>query len=603
MSRNPALPFPIPDEAYALDGLNPEQAEAAAWGEGPMLVLAGPGTGKTGTLVRRFLVLRARQVEASRILCLTFARAAATEMRERISAVSGIRAEQVPAGTMHGIALALLREHPRAFPDLSSRRLAGEEEARAAFQAAARNLGWGDIEGAAGAVDRLKDRRIRPGDRDGVAAATPPGMDPSRLSSLFAAYQQCLSAAGIFDFGDLIDRVAHGLEQDRALAAGLARRRPWIMVDEFQDLNPAQHALLEPLLGEQRNLWAVADDDQLLYGWRSADVSAVLGFADRNPGSSIIRLTQNYRSRPAIVEAANRLIAHNVVRFPKVLRPTRPEAPGCLECFAWRDPEAEAEGIADRIASAIAAGQSPDTIAVLARVGHRLGPVERALGRRGVATEVAGAPCFTERPEIKLALRALRDASGNPRLSDGPPAPPWISSQMRESRGDFAARASSLCLWLARRPPGSADSERREAWAYALADLSQEIRAAGTAEALADRLKRGPATGPRVRLSTVHAAKGLEWNTVILIGWESGVIPHPLSADVEEERRNAYVGMTRARDLLIVSWADSRAGRNAGASVFVFEAGLRPGAAIRPAAPGTIRIAGGNPGVRRRRRT
>ena len=659
----------ISDDFHAL---NAEQEAASSWRTGPFLLLAGPGTGKTRTLVTRHRLLRLSGESCESILCLTFARAAALEMRQRIALDAGVAIEKIAAGTLHALALSLLRRFPDQFQSLVNYRLASPDQARICLQQSAIDIGWGAAVDAAGeAILRLKDRRATPADRDAAEMLAPTGMDASRLRRLFASYQATLHRAGLIDFADLINGVADGLENDWRFCETLSNGKPWVMVDEYQDLSPAQHAVIDRLIGKDRNLWAVGDDDQVLYSWRSAEVEAILNFQDRYPGAELGYLTQNYRSLPGIVSAAGRLISRNKVRFVKDLVSVRlsssqadgtatsnPDRSGTLssttpasgpaiemttgspdpsnfelhgaeqdkslqgnltpelEFISRADAEDEARGVVEMIRQAQAAGTPIEQIAVIARVGHRLGRIERALCLSGFSVDVVGAVPFIERPEIRLVLRALQDRTGV-RLVEAPQAPDWISRQFAAFPGDEIARAISLCSWLSRKAPRGTSDERREAWAFSLMDLADELRQASTVKNLKRRL-RGHAAGdrPSVCLSTVHGAKGREWDVVYLVGWEDGVIPHPLSKNQEEERRAAYVGLTRARNKAVVSWAEMRAGRRAGPSAFVYEMGwrtptsrtdghtdnpnLEPPTGTRSQTAGAIRVRAGLPGVRRR---
>jgi DNA helicase-2/ATP-dependent DNA helicase PcrA len=574
------------ENAIGMASLNPEQEQAAAHRDGPMLVLAGPGTGKTATLVARYARLVREDVEPGAILSITFTRMAAEQLKTRIGRITGQSPKEIAAGTFHAFCRTLLRRFPSRFGELSRRRLVDESEQLAIL----RNLGnaWMDgEEHLLGEISRLKDGLITPDRQAELAEMAPRAKKDAafRLAEAYAAYERHLREANLVDFGDLIMAVVEAMK-DPNFARALSGRFRYLMVDEYQDINLAQHELINGLLSAHRNLWAVGDDDQALYGWRGSDVRFILDFQRNYPGTKLVRLVRNYRSTSVIIKAANGLIANNRERLGKELISQSGAGNGApIDIRSFATPAHEAGWIARTARNLIEAGMPPPQIAVLGRVGHHLTEIERAFEREMIPVDLAGVSRFWALPEIKIGLRAIARMTGEMMSEYGDRIPVWLEDKIgSEVRGlPFHRAAARVCDVLLRNPPGRATPERKDEWRCALEQLKDEVTACRTADELRRRIRDSFAEkeseAGAVRISSIHAAKGLEWRVVFLAGCEADLLPHKKSEDLEEERRLAFVAVTRAKESLFVSYCAERRGQDAGPSDFIEEmlSGLEPG--------------------------
>jgi DNA helicase-2/ATP-dependent DNA helicase PcrA len=580
------------DERRHGDGvatLNPEQTVAADHLEGPMLVLAGPGTGKTATLAERYVRLLKKGVQPGSILCITFTRKAAAQLRSRISAATGLRDGAIIAGTFHSIVRALASKAPDAFPGLAGKKVLEDGDARAIFHSLCKDKPI-DPEQAAEAVSAWKDRLMTPQAAVKEAAIAKDGEIARAAAAVYVEYQKELVRSGSIDFGDMLLEAVAALKADPELARAVSLQFRQLMIDEYQDLNPAQHALVERLLSAHSNLWAVGDDDQSLYSWRGADGSGMLDFAKRRPGAKTQILSRNYRSSPIILKAANALIARNDRRLGKTLVPTR-GGTDPIRIHAARTGEAEAEWIAKRVEELLAGGTPPSEIAILSRVAHLLGAVERALAKRGIPTILAGAPSFWEQHAVKQALSLVQAlASGVKFPVQLDPPQRWMIDRLqgRQRSKAFLQTVRLVCNELSENPPKRGTDEQKAAWRYAIGQLLAEVEASPDPAAISAAMtatRRNPTEG--VQACTIHSAKGLEWDAVFVLGWEKGVMPHLRGEDLEEERRLAYVAVTRARKLLHLTRAEERLRKDLPPSPFLAELsqGLPPGAIVSGGKP------------------
>jgi DNA helicase II / ATP-dependent DNA helicase PcrA len=527
-------------------GGNAEQQEVVEHGGGPLLVVAGPGTGKTRTVVERIGRLIGDGVSPRAITAISFTRKAAGELGERLVAELGEEGARVGASTFHALALDLLR----AF--------GGEVGLAADFTVldeAGRRALIGDA-GVAEAISLAKARLVAPEDAE-IAAA-------------HAAYQESLAAVGAVDFDDLVLLAVRLLESSAAAREAAHDRCRYLFVDEFQDINPAQYRLVR-LLAPPENapeLVAVGDPDQAIYGFRGSDPAFFRRFADDYPGARTVALRICYRCPAPIVSAASSIIAcgRSARALEAIAAP--PDGPAILSCTA-ASPEHEADFIAGEIERAIggtalesstAEGAGPlafHDIAVLFRIGAQAAPIEEALSRAGIPTCRAAEPAALTSAEAIAILDGLRAAADrDPRpLGDilAGLAPRRAPAALRRARDHVAALAA----------PFGGDTRGFLAALPLLSDGGAHLEAA------------------KVALLTLHAAKGLEFSLVIIAGCEEGLLPLDLpgkSVDLEEERRLFYVGMTRARRRLVLTRAARRRlfGRTVEPSASRFLADLRP---------------------------
>ncbi len=609
-----------------LTRLNAEQREAVETIDGPLLVLAGAGTGKTRVLTTRFAhILLSRRAFPNQILAVTFTNKAAREMRERVAAILGEPAEGLWLGTFHALCARMLRRHAEHV-GLSSNFsiLDTDDQLRVLKQVMeAERIDqkrWTPASLMA-TIQRWKDRGLTPAR---IGAADESDFANGRATALYEAYQARLRVLNAADFGDLMLHMVEILLAQPEVLAQYHRAFRYILVDEYQDTNLVQYYWLRLLAQGHKNICCVGDDDQSIYSWRGAEVENILRFEKDFEGARIVRLEANYRSTANILAAASGLIAHNEGRLGKTLRPGRADAQQGEKVSVvgvW-DSDEEARMVGDKIESLRRSGESLDEMAILVRAGFQTRSFEERLIVLGVPYRVVGGLRFYERQEIRdaiaylratvrpaddlaferivnvprrgigdVAMRAMHDTS----RAEGIPlaAAAALLHQRGALKGKVRDGIGELLQGLMRwrdALPGKGhvvvagmildESGYTEMWQQdksveapgRLENLKELVRALADFETLEGFLdhvslvmeNEENAQGARVSLMTLHGAKGLEFDTVFLPGWEEGVFPNQRSMDeggakgLEEERRLAYVGLTRARQRAIVSHADNR---------------------------------------------
>ncbi|WP_197503128.1 ATP-dependent DNA helicase UvrD2 [Mycobacterium sp. 1245111.1] len=561
--------MPMIADALTAD-LDDEQREAVLAPRGPVCVLAGAGTGKTRTITHRIAQLvAAGHVAPGQVLAVTFTQRAAGEMRTRLRAL-GAAAQTgvggVQAMTFHAAAHRQLRYFwPRVVGDTGWQLLDTKFAvvARGATSAGLK-LSTDDVRDVAGEIEWAKASLISPEQYpDAVAAASRDvPLDAARVAAVYTAYES-LKARGdgvaLLDFDDLLLHTAAAIENDAAVAEEFRNRYRCFVVDEYQDVTPLQQRVLSAWLGDRDDLTVVGDANQTIYSFTGASPRYLLDFSRRFPDATVVRLERDYRSTPQVVSLANRVIASARGRVAgSKLHLVGQRAPGPEPTFRdYPDEVAEANAVAKSIARLVDAGTPPSEIAVLYRINAQSEVYEEALTEAGIAYQVRGGEGFFSRQEIRQALLALQRAANQD--LEGPL--PEVVRGLLEPLG-LTAEA----------PTGTRARERWEALA-ALADLvDEEVAHRPTLdlpELLAELRTRADSRHPPVvqgvTLASLHAAKGLEWDAVFLVGLTDGTLPishalahGPESEAVEEERRLLYVGITRARVHLAISWALSR---------------------------------------------
>ena len=545
---------------YNLEDLDDEQRAAVLAPRGPVCVLAGAGTGKTRTITHRIAELvRAGHVAPGQVLAVTFTTRAAGEMRTRLAAlqVSGVQAR-----TFHAAALRQLRYFwPRVVGDQPWQVLEGK--LRFVGQAANR-AGSGTepetLRDLASEIEWAKASLITPTDYPAAVAKerrdTPAA--PELVAAVYTGYEELKTRAELLDFDDLLLHTAAALEEHSEVAEEFQSRYRCFVVDEYQDVTPLQQRVLNAWLGRRDDLTVVGDPNQTIYTFGGASPRYLLEFTRRFPEAVLVRLTRDYRSTPQVVAAANRAIsaARGRVAGSK-LQLVGQLPPGPEPDFAEYDDEpAEAAAVATSIKRLVADGVPPAEIAVLFRVNAQSEAYERALSDAGLAYQVRGGERFYARAEVRQAMSAVRSA-GNATPPDG-------------SLPD-AVRAVLAPLGLTDEPAAGSAGRARWESLRAIASLAEEITAehpetdlAGFAAELELRADSAhPPTVQGVTLASLHSAKGLEWEAVFMVGLVDGTLPIQHADDdpeaIEEERRLLYVGLTRARRRLSLSWALSRA--------------------------------------------
>jgi DNA helicase-2/ATP-dependent DNA helicase PcrA len=597
--------------------LDDEQREAVLAPRGPVCVLAGAGTGKTRTITHRIAQLVATgHVAAGQVLAVTFTQRAAGEMRARLRALgdaaqTGSGVGSVQAMTFHAAAHRQLRYFwPRVVGDTGWQLLDTKFAvvARGASRAGL-HLSTDDVRDVAGEIEWAKASLISPEHYpDAVAAvARDVPLDATQVATVYAAYESLKSrgdGVALLDFDDLLLHTAAAIEDDGAVAEEFRDRYRCFVVDEYQDVTPLQQRVLSAWLGDRDDLTVVGDANQTIYSFTGASPRYLLDFSRRFPDAAVVRLERDYRSTPQVVSLANRVIAAARGRVAgSKLHLVGQRDPGPTPTFReYPDEVAEAAGAAAAISQLVEAGTPPSQIAVLYRINAQSEVYEEALTEAGIAYQVRGGEGFFSRQEIRQALLVLQRAANRgadvdgalpdggdplrpapPRLRsplpDGGdplrPAPPRLRSPLPDGGNPLPEMVRGLLepLGLTAEPPtGTRARERWEAL-VALAELVDEEVAhrpqLNLPDLLAELRSRADARHPPVvqgvTLASLHAAKGLEWDAVFLVGLTDGTLPisHALahgaeSEAVEEERRLLYVGITRARMHLALSWALSR---------------------------------------------
>ncbi|MFC8615958.1 ATP-dependent DNA helicase UvrD2 [Micromonospora purpureochromogenes] len=555
-----------------LAGLDPEQRAAVTAPAGPVCILAGAGTGKTRAVTSR-IAHRALTGEISprHVLAVTFTARAAAEMRARLTVlgVSGVQAR-----TFHAAALRQVRYFAprllagRAMPELLDSKvrvvtLAAAKVGLRADRAAARDL--------AGEIEWAKSSLVEPGEYVIAAAKalreTP--HEPAKVAEVFAAYERLKRSNGVIDFEDMLRAAVWGIEEHRDVAEQVRGQYRHFVVDEYQDVNPLQQRLLDAWLGGRDDLTVVGDASQTIYSFTGATSSYLVDFPRRHRGATVVRLVRDYRSTPQVVGLANAVISQArgaEARLRLELHGQRPPGPE-PELRIFTDEPAEANAVAARCRTLVDGGTPAKEIAVLFRTNAQSEAYEKALTEAGVPYVVQGAERFFERVEVRQAMVALRAATRS--IPGETPLPTAV------------VEALSAVGWAPDAPPaGGAARERWEALA-ALVQLAEEYAATpevlpiGEAAAVErpvtlsdfnEELARRAAqqhvpTVDGVTLASLHSAKGLEWDAVFLVGLSEGTLPTTYARtpeQVEEERRLLYVGITRARQWLWLSYASAR---------------------------------------------
>ncbi len=581
------------DPEQVLAGLDPEQRAVALAPRGPVCVLAGAGTGKTRAITHRIAHgVVSGQTQATHVLAVTFTARAAGEMRVRLR---GLGVGGVQARTFHAAALRQLSYfHARAFgsamPELvaSKARLVAEAAGRLRLPTkgtALRDL-TAEVEWAKSCLltpDGYAERAASLG-RGSVA-----GQTPEVVGRLYEEYERVRRRHDLVDFEEVLLLMAGVLTEHADIADEVHAQYRHLVVDEYQDVTPLQQALLDAWLGGRDDLTVVGDAAQTIYSFTGASPQWLLGFGRRYPTAPVVRLVRDYRSTPQVVALANQVLAGSGEALTLVAQ--RPDGPAPTFVEAQDEP-AEAAAVAARVAALLRAGTPAREVAVLFRVNAQSEAYEAALAGVGVPYLLRGGERFFDRGEVREAVVLLRGAARA--LDEG--APPSLGLHVREVLAERWAEAAP--------PPVTARAER-ERWdnLAALVRLADDLAVSEPRAAL-PRLVTELEERARsqhvpdvegVTLASLHAAKGLEWDAVFLVGLVDGTLPlvHADTPEaMAEERRLLYVGVTRAREMLCLSWALSRAaGGRASRRPSRFLDGIRPGlvAAPRPVAGAKVR--------------
>ena len=561
------------DAEAVLEGLDPEQCAAAVAVRGPVCILAGAGTGKTRAITHRIAYgVRTGAFPPGQVLAVTFTARAAGELRSRLR---GLGAHGVQARTFHAAALRQLQYFaPRVLgggmPDVA------DNPMRLVSNAAARlrlKTDRAEIRDLAGEIDWAKAVLATPEayPERARAAGRETNETPETVAKVYEEYERTKKRAGVVDFADLLLIMSGAIEHYADVAEEIRSRYRHFVVDEYQDVSPLQQRLLDAWLGDRDDLCVVGDANQTIYSFAGATPQHLLGFRRRFPEAVVVRLHRDYRSTPQVVQLANVLVGRAADGLQ--LAGQRPDGPD--PTFAEFDDEpAEAAHTAARCKALIEGGTPAAEIAVLFRVNAQSEVYEAALSQAGVPYVLRGGERFFDRPEIREARLLLRGAARAGQ--DEGPLPEAVRAVL-----------SGLGWFPDSPPPGGAARERWESLS-ALVALAEDMQAADAAAHLPElttelderaNAQHAP-TVQGVTLASLHAAKGLEWDAVFLVGLTDTTLPiqHATTPDqIAEERRLLYVGITRARENLALSWALARSpGQRRGRRPSRFLDGLRP---------------------------
>jgi DNA helicase-2/ATP-dependent DNA helicase PcrA len=611
-------------EREYLSTLNEPQKQAVLSTQGPLLVLAGAGTGKTRVLTTRVVhIIHERLAWPSQILAVTFTNKAAQEMRERIQHTLGQSTQGLWLGTFHAIAVKILRRDGDRLGLHAQFTIIDTDDQGRLIREIIRNQGIDEktypFRGVIHEINRLKDRGIsaeRATLKDIQWSGR--GVDGQVLLSLYQQYQERLKTSNAVDFGDLLLFNLELFRQFPDVLEYYQKQFKYILVDEYQDTNISQYLWMRLLAMGHGNVCCVGDDDQSIYGWRGAEVTNILRFEKDFPGSQVVRLEENYRSTPHILGAASGLISQNRDRLGKTLW-TQIDCGDLVKVSKHWDGEAEARYVADQVENFHRQGDSLASMAILVRASAQTREFEERCLRLGIPYRVVGGARFYERQEIRDALAYLRivahpeDSLAFERIINVPKR--GVGTSTVQTLHHYA-RSASVSLLGATKALLDTDELRGkirstlgqllkdfDRWRESMATLSPSELAKKVLDesgyTLMWRQDKSPDSPGRLEnlkelvsaltefesldhflehvslvmdntlhhqqdvltIMTLHSAKGLEFDTVFLVGWEEGLFPNARSLDdnsLEEERRLAYVGLTRAKKRACVSWANSR---------------------------------------------
>ena len=617
----------VPDDPPWLTALNPEQCQAVQTTEGPVLVLSGAGTGKTRVLTTRLAhILGRRLAQPWQILAVTFTNRAAREMRERVSELVGPMAESLWLGTFHALGVKILRKHGELVGLKSNFTILDTDDQVRLLKQVMEADGVDHKKWPAqvllGAIQRWKDKGLT---HERVTSAMAGDLAAGRAVDLYRQYQERLITLNAADFGDLLLHCLTLFRDHAEVLAEYQDRFRYILVDEYQDTNVAQYLWLRLLCQKHRNLCCVGDDDQSIYSWRGAEVGNILRFESDFKDAKVIRLERNYRSTPTILAAASHLIDHNEGRLGKTLKTAGDNnadqgAPITVR-GVWDGPE-EARWVVDEIEATQSKGAPLSSMAILIRAGFQTLEFEERFITTGIPYRVIGGPRFYERMEIRDAIAYLRcihtptDDLAFERIVNKPKRGIGESSVQKihvygrsagislmeaamqlceidelrpQTRKTLSSFVTDMARWRSLRetmPPADLSAQVLDESGYTemwqrdttpeapgrlenLKEFVGGLEEWDTIAAFLDHVSLvmendSNAGDDAVTVMTLHAAKGLEFDTVFLPGWEEEIFPHRRALDeggaasLEEERRLAYVGLTRARQKVFVSFAANR---------------------------------------------
>jgi DNA helicase-2/ATP-dependent DNA helicase PcrA len=560
--------------------LNSEQVAAATHKGGHAIVLAGPGTGKTSTLIARHGFLCSTGVDPDGIVAISFTKDSVEEIRKRLGDRASTRAW---IGTFHALCLRLLKRFNVEARLSKNFKVLDPSEQRALFSKL--GIDWDQDDGdLSDIIGRWKDSLITPDEADAEAARKTNSV-LRKAAAHYAHYEEALERLGHLDFSDLLVRATEIIERSDKVKTFVRERMPHFLVDEFQDVNRTQVQFLFAVTNVGSKLWAVADDDQAIYGWRGGKVEYTVNFKKYFADATQYFLMTNYRCDPAVIATANTIIANNKVRVSKNLKPGRQHKQNnIVRIRSFATDREEAEWLARVLKRMIDEGANPKEIGVLFRTASVTAQLQQAMEKYDVPFALSGTSSFWEMPEVQAMTDLLvaierGDVSKAGRFKG---ARDLVETMKGSSPIETAMAVARI---IGDNPIPGLASERQAGWidtCYALADIMKEYDTAEDFKAhVVEMSARASAENSGISVTTIHSSKGLEWRQVFVIGCEATMMPHHRADDIEEERRLFYVAITRTKGAVDLSTTKARFGRAQSPSPFLAEIGKSPKGAFK----------------------
>jgi DNA helicase-2/ATP-dependent DNA helicase PcrA len=560
--------------------LNSDQVAAATHKGGHAIVLAGPGTGKTSTLIARHAFLCSTGVDPDGIVAISFTKDSVEEIRRRLGDRASSRAW---IGTFHALCLRLLKRFNVEARLSKNFKVLDPSDQRSLFTKL--GIDWDQDDGdLSDIIGRWKDSLVTPDEADADAARKANSV-LRKAAAHYAHYEEALERLGHLDFSDLLVRATEIIEKSEKVQTFIRERMPHFLVDEFQDVNRTQVQFLFAVTSVGSNLWAVADDDQAIYGWRGGKVEYTVNFKKYFADAKQYFLMTNYRCDPAVIATANTIIANNKLRVSKTLKPGRPHKPNNIaRVRSFTTDREEAEWLARVLKRMIDEGANPREIGVLFRTASVTAHLQQALEKYDVPFALSGSGSFWELPEVQaMTDLLLAIENGNTDKAGRFKGARDLVETMKYSKPIETAMA--VARVVGDNPIQGLASERQATWidtCYALADIMKEYETAQAFKSHVDEMAaRATAENAGISVTTIHSSKGLEWRQVFVIGCEASMMPHQRADDVEEERRLFYVAITRTKGAVDLSMARSRFGRAQTPSPFLAELAKAPKGAYK----------------------
>ncbi|TLX16911.1 ATP-dependent helicase [Rhizobium sp. MHM7A] len=560
--------------------LNSDQVAAATHKGGHAIVLAGPGTGKTSTLIARHAFLCSTGVDPDGIVAISFTKDSVEEIRKRLGERASSRAW---IGTFHALCLRLLKRFNVEARLSKNFKVLDPSDQRSLFIKL--GIDWDQDDGdLSDIIGRWKDSLVTPDEAD--AEATRKANSVLRKAAAhYAHYEEALERLGHLDFSDLLVRATEIIEKSEKVKSFIRERMPHFLVDEFQDVNRTQVQFLFAVTSVGSNLWAVADDDQAIYGWRGGKVEYTVNFRKYFPNAKQYFLMTNYRCDPAVIATANTIIANNKVRVAKNLKPGRQHKQNnIVRVRSFATDREEAEWLARVLKRMMDEGANPREIGVLFRTASVTAQLQQAMEKHNVPFALSGTASFWELPEVQAMTDLLVAIErGDPSKAGRFKGARDLVETMKGSSPIETAMA--VARVIGDNPIQGLASERQATWidtCYALADIMKEYETAEAFKAhVVEMSARATAENAGISVTTIHSSKGLEWRQVFVIGCEASMMPHHRAEDIEEERRLFYVAITRTKGAVDLSTARTRFGRAQTPSPFLAEVSKAPNGAFK----------------------